>query len=281
MLKMLFIYILFSIILFFLNNYLKVKVKTGLNEIIFPLVYLILVCTILESNNLSYSYIFLIIIFNMLIEMFYNYLYKDNRITFNMKYFLKINIILIILSVLLEGLFLNNIVSILPSMDNIKVLLWIFICIYLFSIGKDIIPKKEKEEKESPLKNKEYILSSYTKYKIKYNEILKYDALVKDLVYSYIIYEGYNTSVFRRKIDNFLFGKVKKISKLGIMQINTKTFITDEESIRLVGNKIERIYEKSTKKDYLSILKEYEKDNKKLEVISNIYKEIEDFKALN
>lgn len=275
-------YILFSIILFFLNNYIKLKSNNINNDIIFPLVYLVLVSTILDSNNISYNYVFLIIIFNMLIELFYNYLYKDNRISFDIKYFLNINILLIILSVLLESVILSKVDKILPSIDNIKVLLWIFIFLYLYSLIKDILPSRDKKENSKTLDNKEYVLSSYTKYKIKYNDILKgYEITVKDLIYSYMIYEGYNTPMLRRKLDNFFFGKINKVSKLGIMQVPSKVFITDEESIRLVGNKLQNIYEKNKNKGYHNIIEIYEKDKEKREIIIRIYKYIEEFRALN
>jgi len=282
MLKVLLMYIMFAIILFILSNYIKSKSKSINNDIIFPLVYLVLVSALLESNNISYNYIFLIIVFSMLIEIFYNYLYKNNRMLFNMKYFLNINVLLIILSVLLESTIIKGVDSILPSMDNIKVLLWIFICIYLYSLVKDIIPSAKRKENESALDNREYVLNSYTKYKIKYNDTLKgYNLVVKDLIYSYMIYEGYNTTRLRRKIDNFFFGKINKVSKLGIMQVSSKAFITDEESIRLVGNKLQNIYEKNKNKDYNNILDTYEKTKEKKEKIVNIYKYIEEFKALN
>ncbi len=283
MLILIFYYFLMALILFFLTNFLKFKKKDNL---LFPIFYLFLCASYLELHNLNYNYVFIIIVFEFFMELFYNYTLRDNKASFNINYFLKKYSVLIIFSLFLENYLFSKVDSILPNMDMIKTIIWFIIFIYLYNLIEELIKVHDKDKNTyNALQDKNYIISSYAKYKLQYKDVLHdYDSIIRQLVLSILIYEDYNTPKLKRKLDNLLFGRLTKVAKLGIMQVETKTFITDEESIRFVSNALEKKYENLTnKKANIAkiILKEYLQDYSKYNTVLKIYETVKTFEALN
>lgn len=283
MLILIFYYFLMALILFFLTNFLKFKKKDNL---LFPIFYLFLCASYLELHNLNYNYVFIIIVFEFFIELFYNYTLRDNKASFNINYFLKKYSVLIIFSLFLENYLFSKVDSILPNMDMIKTIIWFIIFIYLYNLIEELIKVHDKDKNTyNALQDKNYIISSYAKYKLQYKDVLHdYDSIIRQLVLSILIYEDYNTPKLKRKLDNLLFGRLTKVAKLGIMQVETKTFITDEESIRFVSNALEKKYENLTnKKANIAkiILKEYLQDYSKYNTVLKIYETVKTFEAIN
>ena len=283
MLILIFYYFLMALILFFLTNFLKFKKKDNL---LFPIFYLFLCASYLELHNLNYNYVFIIIVFEFFMELFYNYTLRDNKASFNINYFLKKYSTLIIFSLFLENYLFSKVDSILPNMDMIKTIIWFIIFIYLYNLIEELIKVHDKDKNTyNALQDKNYIISSYAKYKLQYKDVLHdYDSIIRQLVLSILIYEDYNTPKLKRKLDNLLFGRLTKVAKLGIMQVETKTFITDEESIRFVSNALEKKYENLTNKKVniaKIILKEYLQDYSKYNTVLKIYETVKTFEALN
>lgn len=283
MLILIFYYFLMALILFFLTNFLKFKKKDNL---LFPIFYLFLCASYLELHNLNYNYVFIIIVFEFFMELFYNYTLRDNKASFNINYFLKKYSVLIIFSLFLENYLFSKVDSILPNMDMIKTIIWFIIFIYLYNLIEELIKVHDKDKNTyNALQDKNYIISSYAKYKLQYKDVLHdYDSIIRQLVLSILIYEDYNTPKLKRKLDNLLFGRLTKVAKLGIMQVETKTFITDEESIRFVSNALEKKYENiANKKVNIAkiILKEYLQDYSKYNTVLKIYETVKTFEALN
>lgn len=283
MLILIFYYFLMAVVLFFFNNFLQFKKQ---NSLLFPLCYLFICASYLELHNLTYNYVFIIIVFEFLIELFYNYTLRDNKACFNINYFLKKYVVLIIFSLLLENYVFSKVDSILPNIEMTKTIIWFIILLYLYNLATELMCVHDNGKLTSnALQDKNYIISSYAKYKLQYKNILRdYDQIIKELVLAILIYEDYNTPELKRNLDNFLFGRLRKVSKLGIMQVETKTFITDEESIRFVSNALEKKYESlSTKKGNIGkiILKDYLKDYTKYNIVVNIYENIKAFEDLN
>lgn len=283
MLILIFYYFLMALILFFLTNFLKFKKKDNL---LFPIFYLFLCASYLELHNLNYNYVFIIIVFEFFMELFYNYTLRDNKASFNINYFLKKYSVLIIFSLFLENYLFSKVDSILPNMDMIKTIIWFIIFIYLYNLLEELIKIHDKDKNTyNVLQDKNYIISSYAKYKLQYKDVLHdYDSIIRQLILSILIYEDYNTPKLKRKLDNLLFGRLTKVAKLGIMQVETKTFITDEESIRFVSNALEKKYENLTnKKANIAkiILKEYLQDYSKYNTVLKIYETVKTFEALN
>jgi len=220
----------------------------------------------------------------MFLELFYYGCLYDNKLMFSMSSFLKKYFIIFVISIFLEVYIFPSSSVILPSIETIRNAIWLFVIFYLYNLLSGYLSSLSKVKSIDDSLHKEYIISSYAKYKSKYNYLLKdYDTLVKDCLYAIMIYEVANTSKLKRYIDNFLFGKVNKVAKLGIMQVKTKIFITDEESIRLVSNTLEKEYENNKKTANIAekLFNHYIKEKDKVNSIIRIYKEIVEFKTLN
>ena len=78
--------------------------------------------------------------------------------------------------------------------------------------------------------------------------------------------------VFRR-VDNLLFKLNNKPRKLGIMQVMSKKYINDYESIVTVCKKIDKLWCKNCKA--IDIINSYDKDNSK--DIGYIYNYLKEF----
>ena len=96
-----------------------------------------------------------------------------------------------------------------------------------------------------------------------------------------MILNNYERPSVLRKIDNTMFKINGLPRKLGIMQILSKKFITDSESIEIVCKKIDKLCEKnkSSKKDnYKDIFVSY--DKKSSDKLIYIYEELKKFSVL-
>ena len=105
----------------------------------------------------------------------------------------------------------------------------------------------------------------------------------KLIVFSIMILNNYERPSVLRKIDNTMFKINGLPRKLGIMQILSKKFITDSESIEIVCKKIDKLCEKSKgskvkNKNYKDVFVSY--DKKSSEKLIYIYEELEKFSVL-
>jgi hypothetical protein len=117
--------------------------------------------------------------------------------------------------------------------------LWIIIIFFLYQILNKIEPSEKGFEK----RKNNYVKTFYCKYKSKYedtiNGVLK-DTALKPLVYSIMIYEGFNRPKYARILEYFKL-KIKKEATLGIMQVKTCDYINDKRSIELGIKLLEKI----------------------------------------
>lgn len=279
-----FIYLIYSLILFLIIEYLNIKNKTNsINNIVVSLIYLIIISGITPARTYS---IFLVIILELLIRIFYtNYILEKNFLKQNRNN-LKTYLITIVLSYILNITFINKVDSVFPTPDQLKTIIWLAIIIFVYIILKDNITINNIIEKKKTFNDKEeYIITEYAKLKNKYSEyiITKYQELIP-IIYSLMVYENYYKPSIIRKLDIIKFKIDNEERKLGIMQIKTKKIITDEESIELAIKKLEKIYDKifnnkKIKKDnnLISLIKEYTKEENNSEEVIDIYNKIVEF----
>ena len=141
---------------------------------------------------------------------------------------------------------------------------------------------------EKPIDNskyREYIVTNYAKFKNLYNDEIDTDnSLLKNLLYAIMIYEDKKRNKYLRAIDNLFIGKINKLYKVGIMQVPSKIYLTDVESIKIVENKLIKIYNKYLIADELTmvnkILKDYYKDDLIVNNVTYIYNVINNFLSL-
>lgn len=280
------IYIISSFVLnFILIKLEKKKQDNLLDYIIISNIYIILLSGIFDFYSLTTNNgnIFLIILFLVIGNVLYLTLVKERTILKNNNYNLKKYLITLVTSYFINILLINRVDNILPSMENIKLIIWLFIIGYiLLYLKKNIELKVPTNNNISFYQDKEYIVMQYAKYKNKYNTLVtsKYEE-INLLLYSIMIYENYNKPELIRKLDTLKYKFFRETGKFGIMQLDKKQPISDEESIELSQKKLERIYttnyrDKPNNKDQIKILikKYYKKDIKEIEII---YQTIKNF----
>ncbi len=259
-------YLLIGLILFLVINFLKERYSfTRIEGLIFSIIFTLIIagfCSRLGFNKFNDN-IFLVLVFKFILELIYDiyFLEEDyfNREDSNVKW----AVLEIVLMFILNQELINKVDDVFLSGENLKIIVWLFIVGYIYNFyknNKSIIADVNSTEKSI---SREKIVVSYAKLKLNYDE----DIVVKSdktrlIIYTIMIFNNYKRPAFLRRIDNIIF-KVKGTSrKLGIMQVKSKKFITDLDSINIVIKKILKLEEKYKGKDnYKEILTGYDKEN--------------------
>lgn len=123
-----------------------------------------------------------------------------------------------------------------PDLKTISNELWIIIVVYLYVIANQFKGKKE----ETIERKHNYLKKRYKYFKSKYESIISEitsNEKLHSLIFAIMIFEDFNTPKFSRLFEYllFLFGFSKTI---GLMQVETDTIISDEESLRIATKKI-------------------------------------------
>ena len=244
------IYIILGIILFIIIKHIENKYKINRREwLIFSIIIMLVFAGILVRLGINYtSDIFLVFVFMMLADIFYNsyileqdFFSKEDK---NIYYY----ILLIIIGFIINQEFINRVEEVFLTGEDLRLIIWFLAIIYLykFSISKNILSNNKETTK---FISKDSILISYVKLKEKYYDECNYDNKdISNIIYSIMIYENKKRSKLLRKIDNFNYKINGGSKKLGIMQVESKKFITDSESINITYKKITKLYDRYNKK---------------------------------
>ena len=269
------VYIIFGILLFFLLVICGRKYNfTKINNIIFTIIYFLIISGVFIRcgfNSINDN-IFMIGVVELFCQLIYiSYILDKDFFNKNDKYF-SFYIIKIILLFILNKELINKVSDVFLSGNDLKTIVWLLLIVYLYQFFKERDIKIVYKNDDNI--SRENIIMSYAKLKLKYDEDVVVSGDNKKLViYSIMIFNNYNKPSFFRKIDNILFKFDNKPRKLGIMQIKSKKYINDYESIVSAVKKVEKLYEK-TKKD-TEVISLYDKENSK--DILFIYDELKKF----
>lgn len=281
--RTLIIYIISSIILNIILNKIERKKDNLIDYVIISNIYILILSGIFKFYNLTNNNdnIFIIILFQVLGKIFYLTLIKERTILKNNNYNLRKYLFTLGISYLVNILIINKVDNIFPSMETVKILIWMFIIGYsLIYIKKNIDIKIPINDNIAYYQDNEYIVMQYAKYKAKYNNLVNSkNKYLNDLIYAMMIYENYNKPELVRKIDILKYKLFREENKFGIMQVEKKEPIADEVSITIVLKKLERMHNINLKGrdiDNIKILiKKYYK--KEVKEIVYIYQAINKF----
>lgn len=259
-------YLLIGLILFLVINFLKERYNfTRIEGLIFSIIFTLIIagfCSRVGFNKFNDN-IFLVLVFKFILELIYDIYFLEEDY-FNIEDSnVKWAVLEIVLMFILNQELINKVDDVFLSGENLKMIVWLFIVGYVYNFyknNKSIIADVNSTEKSI---SREKIVVSYAKLKLNYDE----DIVVKSdktrlIIYTIMIFNNYKRPAFLRRIDNIIF-KVKGTSrKLGIMQVKSRKFITDLDSINIVIKKILKLEEKYKGKDnYKEILTGYDKEN--------------------
>jgi hypothetical protein len=165
---------------------------------------------------------------------------------------------------------------IIPSKQNLALLLWFTAIALLFYFLREFLPTG-LDNFES---NKRYVLKLYDKYSKKYqsvlNKKLKADPELKRLFFAILITEDQNRPIVFRLLER-LFFRYGFITTTGIMQVSSSQKLSDLKSIQLAQEIIEGAYNlhrKKEKSEYMlvrAVAFEYNDGDFYRELIINTY----------
>ncbi len=281
-------YFVFGFILFFILNYFdKNQEDNQVIHAIIPVIYIVFLAGILTMFSLPIALdnLFLVILFELLIRLYYvkSVLRRDELI--NTTYYVQIYTIAVVLGYFVNKMFILQVDSVFPNAEEMRLMVWFLIIIFLYFTLKNHIHIQVKEQKKIfPHKKKEYILVQYVKLKARYHQEIKIKKKeYLPLFYAMMIYANYKRPLFYRNLDRIVYRFTGKETKMGIMQIPSRKEIQDRESIRLATQKLDKITEKVTKNRknrILEILESYYQDKDIALEVQEIYQEIIAFEEI-
>lgn len=123
-----------------------------------------------------------------------------------------------------------------PTTDELGSAIWLAIAAYVYKTFNSV----KLSDERTKVRKSNYLHERYKTYKNKYGTIIAEitdDKEQEALIFAVLIVETFNRPKIYRLIENilFFFGFAKT---LGVMQVTTSEFITDEESVKLGAKKI-------------------------------------------
>ena len=256
-------YILLGIIFFFIISFINNRYDiTKIEKLVLSIILLMIVAGIFSRLGLHFnSDIFLIFVFLLITDIIYSSYFtsKDffDKSEGNISYY----VVLILLGYFINQEFINQVESVFLTGEDFRLVLWFLVLIFIYNFCNKYNLFKNIKNDEVKYMSKESILVNYTKLKYKYMDVCNYkNKDIENIIYSIMIYQNNKRSKLLRNYDYFMFRLNGNPRKLGIMQVETKKFISDSDSIDLVYKKIEKLYNNKSKISSLEVLKSYCKD---------------------
>lgn len=272
------LYIFCGVLFYFAIEFINNKITLGkVDKIVFLNVFNIIVSGLLFRYSIRYTdNIFLVFVFVMLTDIIYNTYIVDRDFFDNDSGGIYYYIGLVITGFIINQEFINKVNNVFLSGNEFRLVLWLLIIVYFYNLFKNekIFHRKDSNEKKVMSVNN--ILNNYAKFKYTYYDDCDHDnKVISNILYAIMIYEDNNKNKVRRNIDNFMFKINGKRNKLGIMQVESKKFISDSESIDIAYKKVLKIYNSTKTKDINKLFdKYYGYNNEDVKYIYEIIKKL-------
>ena len=254
------LYIFCGVLFYFAIEFINNKITLGkVDKIVFLNVFNIIVSGLLFRYSIRYTdNIFLVFVFVMLTDIIYNTYIVDRDFFYNDSGGIYYYIGLVITGFIINQEFINKVNNVFLSGNEFRLVLWLLIIIYFYNLFKNEKILQRKDSKEKKVMSVNNILNNYAKFKYTYYDDCDHDnKVISNILYAIMIYEDNNKNKVRRNIDNFMFKINGKKNKLGIMQVESKKFISDSESIDIAYKKVLKIYNSTKTKDINKLFDKY------------------------
>lgn len=274
------LYLICGIIFYFVIEFINSKISlTKIDKIVFLNIFNIIFSGLLFRYSIQYTdNIFLVFVFVLLTDIIYNTYIVDRDFFDKEKGGISYYIVLVITGFIINQEFINKVNSIFLSGKEFRIVLWLLFIVYLYNFLKNEKIFKKNISNDNKVISVNNILSNYAKFKYAYSDDCNFDNKdIVNILFAIMIYEDNRRNKVMRNFDCLLFKLNGKKNKFGIMQIESKKFISDSESIDLAYKKILRIYNsiKTKNKDYNKVFdKYYGYDNSDVKYIFEIIRKI-------
>jgi len=271
-------YIFLGLLYFFILNIIEKKYNiTKIHKLVISLILMLIVSGFCFRLAIKYtSDIFLSFFFLLIVDIIYNsyFIERDffDKNEKNITYY----VILIFIAFIINQEFINKVNEVFLTGEDFRIILWFLSIIFIYNFVKEKNIVSNVTLNKDKYMSSNSIIVSYAKLKYKYSDICNYEKKdINNLMYTIMIFENSKRSRLLRSYDYFMFRINGNKRKLGIMQVESKKFISDSESIDIVHKKIEKIYNSKTKNKCDEVLKNYsKKDYDYLKYIFDIIRKI-------
>lgn len=268
--------ILLALLLFIMMEVIKKKTKEDSLIYLFPNIYIILVASIFTSLK---NYTLIILILYLLLDIINTYVLSQKESLIEDSIYFKNILITFIIGLIIYNFYLLPVDNAFFNINDFKNFIWVLVILYLYQLFKNSNIKDKKIIKNNYDKYfQEYVILNYAKFKNRYSYLIKVkNKDIENVLYSMLIYESLvnsGLSKYLKRIRN----RINQVNIYGIMNVNSNHFITDEESIVIVKDKLVKKYH-HLKKDSntLELIKVKYQDKESIFEINKILKIIEDF----
>lgn len=243
------IYIIASFFLSIILNKVETRKQDHfLDYIMVTLLYLMVLAGIFSTYHITENNhtVFLIVLFQIIGSIIYQNVILEVSGMKNNDDQVKKYAINLMVAYLVNTFFISRVNSVFLNIEEVKLLLWLFLMLYFYYwVKNNITISIPKNKKILFYQDREYIVMQYAKFKSRYGSVVysRYSELAPT-IFSLMIYENYHRPEMVRKIDHFKYRMFKKYGKFGIMQISSNHELTDEESIKIAIRRLENIYSK-------------------------------------
>lgn len=269
-------YIIAGFILYFVMDFLSNRFNVSkIDKIVLSNIYIIFLSGLLFKYSIRYTdNIFLIFVFMLITDIIYNTYIIDRDFFDKDSNNIKFYVGLIISGFIINQGFINNVRSIFLTGSEFRIVLWLLVIVYIYNFCSDKKLFEKKNMIDKKIMSVTNVLNNYAKFKYAYYDDCDCDNRdISNALYAIMIYEDNKRNKVLRNYDNFKYKINGKKNKFGIMQVESKKFMNDSESIELVYKKLIKIYNGSKKKDINNIFdKYYGYDNKDVKYIFEIIK---------
>ena len=268
--------ILLALLLFIIMEVIKNKTKEDSLIYLFPNIYIILVASIFTSLK---NYTLIILILYLLLDIINTYVLTQKESLIEDSIYFKNILITFIIGLIIYNFYLLPVDNAFFNINDFKNFIWVLVILYLYQLFKNSNIKDKKIIKNNYDKHfKEYVILNYAKFKNKYSYLIKVkNKDIENVLYSMLIYESLVNSGLNKYLKR-IRNRINQVNIYGIMNVNSNHFITDEESIVIVKDKLVKKYH-HLKKDSntLELIKVKYQDKESIFEIKKILKIIEDF----
>ena len=205
-----------------------------LSPVVFYVLFVVLVQNLGYKDLVKYGYF--ITVFYWLIRTVFKFFLGRKQLTHWFLHFIY-SFFSIGLSIWIYCL-VEQVDTLLPSPRSLLDQIWILIIIFIYNVLNKLEPSNDGDAK----RREKYINSKYNKLTSKYGSIIMENCAneyIEAVTYSIMMYEDFNRHILARWIEYVCFFFTNKICfflptknyTLGIMQIRTNKYITNEQSI--------------------------------------------------
>jgi len=208
-----------------------------------PIVYIIIVSAFLYSLNLDLivAKFYLVSAYYIFIRLAFNGLQARLKLLNWNRELIYITAIMA-LSYFAYDKFISVKKNILPDFSNVANELWIIIILFVYKILNEL----DINNGATDTRKNNYLDARFNEFKAKYGRIVNKELdndKLRAMAYAIMIHENFNRPPLVRLIENISFRLSGKPHTLGIMQVHSKQFINDKQSVVQGVLKIRKAFE--------------------------------------